>query len=219
VSAYFGRSFSESSINFVARASCSGVTPGTPDTSIGFDGSHGRGQLAVAGRATDEPSAAWVCGCDSSTAGAAAFGSAAAADGSMATDVPSAVCVWGCDSSTTVAPLTVVWVWLWTCVPLLSIAGTVSAVMASAGNSRRGAAEARRPTISAANAQPTDAAPSSAHAVSANCGASRTSRPWIHEMPVTRVASHAPTATPLITSNGTATQRLRRASAMRPAPT
>jgi hypothetical protein len=219
VSAYFGRSFSESSISLVARASCSGVTPGTPDTSIGCDGSHGRGQLAATGVATDVPSAAWVCGCDSSTTGAAAFGSAAAADGSMATDVPSAVCVWGCDSSTTVAPLTVVWVWLWTCVPLLSIAGTVSAVMASAGNSRRGAADAAdRPSARPVRNRRTPA-PSSAHAVSANCGASRTSRPWIHEMPVMRVASHAPTATPLMTSNGTATQRLRRASAMRPAPT
>ena len=65
----------------------------------------------------------------------------------------------------------------------------VSAAMASAGNNRRGVGRVRRPTIAAANAQPTAVAPSSAHAVSANCAASRTSRPSIHEMPVIRVAS------------------------------
>ena len=63
VSAYFGRSFSEPSINLVSRATCSGVTPGTPETSIGFDGSHGRGQVTVAATevsvaATAVPSAA-----------------------------------------------------------------------------------------------------------------------------------------------------------------
>ena len=94
----------------------------------------------------------------------------------------------------------------------------VNAATASAGNERCGADERRLPTIAAANAQPTAAAASSAHAVSANWGASRTARPSIHEMPVIRVASQKATATALMMTRGTATNRLGRIKATRPAP-
>ena len=68
-----------------------GVTPGTPETSIGCAGSHGRGQVAVvAGAATDVPSSACEWGCDSSTTGTAAPAESGESGGT-AMEAPSAV--------------------------------------------------------------------------------------------------------------------------------
>ena len=156
MSAYFGRSFSESSISFVARASCSGVTPGTPDTSIGCDGSHGRGQLAVERR----PTCRRRCGCaaairrrrdcrgrhrvDGSVAGVVAVGERdRGAVGGVAVRLRFV-------DDAGAAAAVAAWLWLCTWVPLLSIAGMVSAAMASAGNKRCGAVTLRLPTIAAA---------------------------------------------------------------------
>ena len=42
-----------SSINVTARRSCSALTPATPETSIGWVGSHGRGHANAAGAAAN----------------------------------------------------------------------------------------------------------------------------------------------------------------------
>ena len=133
--------------------------------------------------------------------------------------MPSTVWLCGCDSSTTPPLALATLPWLWTWVPPLSMAGMVSAATASAGNERRGAVACRLPIIDAASAQPTAVAAKSAQAVSANCAASRTSRPSIHEIPATRVCSQKPRATALTTAMGTATMRWGRAMASRPTPT
>ena len=125
----------------------------------------------------------------------------------------------GCDLSTTPPLALATLPWLWTWVPPLSMAGMVSAATASAGNEKRGAIACRLPIIDAASAQPTAVAAKSAHAVSANCAASRTSRPSIHEIPAIRVCNHTPTATALTRTMGTATRRLGRVMATRPTPT
>ncbi len=61
-------------------------------------------------------------------------------------------------------------------------------------------------------------APSRAQAVSANWGASRSSSPGIHEMPVSLVTSQPPTATAFATMTAHAAGVTGRSSAHRPAP-
>ena len=73
--------------------------------------------------------------------------------------------------------------WLCTCVPPYIIATTVSAPTATAGTPSRDAAGRVCPRTRATTAAAAATAPSAAHAVSANCGASDCSSPSIHEIP------------------------------------
>ena len=101
--------------------------------------------------------------------------------------------------------------------PPIHIAGTAMAATASDGNAKRDGNDGRQPTSVPANAAPAATAPNSAHALSANCAASRTSRPWIHDTPARRVTSQPPTAMVLTMPTAQAAFREGRSNAHKPA--